>query len=149
MISVEPYPYGKRFSVTLVDDTDKARLEEIRPVYNYLHTHGIRTTKTVWPLKATALSGGYSCVDREGETLQCTEYRVFCKELQSRGFELAMHTATAGDSKREETLNAYDFFEEVFGHPPFTNVMHARNREISIGARTRFRIPYFPASSHW
>ena len=75
VVAVEPYPFGKRFGLTMVDDTDRARLREIEPVYACLEAHGLRTTKTVWPLEATALSNGRDL--SPGQTLRDPAYRAF------------------------------------------------------------------------
>jgi hypothetical protein len=128
-VTIEPFPFGRRFAVSLVDDTDCAVLETIRDVYRVLDEYGVRSTKTVWPLEATAFSGGYRNFPLAGDTLQRREYRAFCEDLHGQGFEIAMHTASAGDSRRDATTAAYRLFESAFGHPPLTNVMHARNRE--------------------
>lgn len=128
-LKLEPYPWGKRFAVALVDDTDRATEPEVALAYAVLKDHGLSATKTVWPLEATATSGGYRELSRAGETLQQPGYRRLCRRLHQEGFELAMHTASAGDSKREQTLAAYALFEDVFGQPPATNIMHGRNRE--------------------
>lgn len=129
IVKVERLPFGKRFGVSFVDDTDGARVDTTSRAYELLSDHEIRCTKTVWPFKASAPSGGYGRLLRAADTLQQKPYRVLCEKLHAAGFEIAMHTASAGDSKREETLAAYEFFESVFGHPPATNVMHGRNQE--------------------
>lgn len=128
-VFIEPFPFGKRFAVSLIDDTDGATLSAIDPVYGAIVGAGLRSTKTVWPLRATAQSGGHRCQPLLGDTLEDESYRTFCRELCRAGFEIAMHTASAGDSLRAETLRAYDVFEDTFGSPPSTNVMHGRNRE--------------------
>ena len=125
-ITVEPFPFGKRFAVTMIDDTDLATHAEIEPVYACLDRSGIRITKTVWPLPAVAPSGPGTTVDRVTDTLANQEYTRFCQRLQSQGFEIAMHTASGGNDTRDRTIQAYDLFERVFGHPPKTNIMHGR-----------------------
>ena len=129
VVRVEPYPFGRRFAVTFVDDTDHATCANIEPAYACLRGNGVRITKTVWPLRPAAPSGGYTGFPQDGETLQDLPYREFCQALHADGFELAMHGASAGDNTRDRTIAAYRLFEEVFGHPPATNIMHARNRE--------------------
>lgn len=129
VVAIEPYPFGKRFAITLTDDTDRATLAEVEPVYACLAAYGIRATKTVWPLPATAISGHDSRIARAGDTLENSAYRAWCQRLQAQGFEIALHTASGGNSLREETMLAYQRFEAIFGHPPYTNIMHARNRE--------------------
>ena len=125
-LHIEPYPFGKTFAVSFIDDTDGATRETVEPVYRLLARHGLRTTKTVWPLPATAPTGLYPRLPQGGETLCDAPYRAFCEELQGDGFEIAMHTASAGNSTREQTLEAYELFEKTFGHPPSTNIMHSR-----------------------
>jgi hypothetical protein len=128
-LAVELFPFGKRFAVSMADDTDGATLAQIKPVYDHLHNLGIRLTKTVWPLKATDICGDYPELPVAGDTLEDKAYREYCELLQSRGFEIALHTASAGNSVRDETIKAYDFFEKIFGHPPHTNIMHSRNKD--------------------
>lgn len=128
-LAIEPYPFGKRFALALTDDTDRATLAEVEPVYACLAAHGIRATKTVWPLTASDVSGHDPRMATAGDTLEDGAYRAWCQRLQAQGFEIALHTASGGNSPREETLLAYRRFEATFGHPPHTNIMHARNRE--------------------
>lgn len=49
-----PWPDGKRFAFTIFDDTDHQTLENVPPVYDFLSDLGLRTTKSVWPLKGPA-----------------------------------------------------------------------------------------------
>ena len=46
------WPEGKRFAFTVFDDTDSARLENVRELYAFLTDVGLRTTKTAWALEA-------------------------------------------------------------------------------------------------
>ena len=140
-ITVEPFPFGKRFAVTMIDDTDLATHAEIEPVYACLDRSGIRITKTVWPLPAVAPSGPGTTVDRVTDTLANQAYTRFCQRLQSQGFEIAMHTASGGNDTRDRTLQAYDLFERVFGHPPKTNIMHGRNRENIYWGKASIPVP--------
>src|SRR6185436_5946929 len=45
-----PFPGGARFAFTVMDDTDVATVENIRPIYRLFESLGMRTTKTVWPV---------------------------------------------------------------------------------------------------
>ncbi|MCA1673099.1 MAG: hypothetical protein LC799_13180, partial [Actinobacteria bacterium] len=143
-LRIEPYPFGKTFAVVLTDDTDGARLETLTPIYCTLDEYDIRVTKTVWPLPAVSSSGSLPPApwDWDTVTLQdCCEYQRFCQDLQQRGHEIAMHTASGGDNVRERTLEAYRLFERVLGHPPRTNIMHGRNRENLYWGRNLFPNP--------
>jgi hypothetical protein len=77
----------KRFAFTIVDDTDMATLERIRPVYEVLHRYGLRTTKTVWVLDATETDHPANA----GDSLNDPGYRAFIQDLRSKGFEIALH----------------------------------------------------------
>lgn len=62
-------------------------------------------------------------------------------ELQRRGFEIAMHMAAPGTSRRSETISAYQTFRGVFGHYPRMNVNHAYNAEGIYWGRDRIEGP--------
>ena len=128
-IKIEPYPFGKQFAISIIDDTDGATANNVSPIYDYLIKKNIICTKTVWPLKPTSISGNYPQIPQFGETLQDENYLNFCIDLEKTEFEIAMHTASAGNSERKRTIEAYDLFEDIFGYPPATNIMHSRNIE--------------------
>lgn len=128
-LHLENYPFGKAFAVSFVDDTDGATLEQITPVYRSLAEHGVRVTKTVWPLPAVASSGWLPTDSCPADTLARRDYLEFCQNLQDQGNEIALHTASGGDNDRGRTEAAYEFFDQAFGRPPATNIMHGRNRE--------------------
>jgi len=119
------FPDGKRFAFTVVDDTDVATVENVRPIYRLLEEVGMRTTKTVWPV---AYREGWSAFI-SSETLEDQEYRDFLVDLKRRGFELTWHAATMESSQRERTITALERFREVFGEYPRIHVSHANNRE--------------------
>ena len=117
------WPEGRPFAFTVFDDTDRATLENVRPVYDFLYELGFRTTKSVWMLDPGEPGGdpGLSC--------QAPPYRDWLLELQGRGFEIGYHGASGGTSDRERTLRALDLFEKTFGRRPATFANHAANRE--------------------
>ncbi len=45
------FPGGARFAFTIIDDTDVATVDNVRPIYRLLEALGMRTTKTVWPVR--------------------------------------------------------------------------------------------------
>ena len=85
-----PFPGGKRFAFTIIDDTDVATVENLKPIYDLLYECGMRTTKTVWPVRC--LEG--SKVFGSSQTLEDDDYRAFILDLQRRGFEITWHGAT-------------------------------------------------------
>ena len=94
------FPAGKRFSFSVLDDTDDSTLENVRPIYAMLREYGFRTTKTAWPLDCPEGSRNFFAA----QTLQDKEYLRFVHELVDEGFELAFHGATMESSPRERTL---------------------------------------------
>lgn len=117
------WPEGKRFALTVFDDTDLATLENVQPVYDFLDRLGMKTTKSVWPVAGScrAVLGGATCED--------LPYRQWLLDLRSRGFEIALHNATYHTSTREETIRAIELFEQIFGHSPQSLANHTSNAE--------------------
>ncbi len=120
-----PFPDGKRFAFTIIDDTDVATLSNVKPVYDLLHECGLRTTKTVWPFRWPGT--GSSFVD--SDTLEDPAYLRFVQELAARGFEIASHGATMESSERAVTEAAHARFVECFGAVPTVYANHSYNRE--------------------
>ncbi|MBN8730164.1 MAG: hypothetical protein J0L64_06445 [Acidobacteria bacterium] len=121
-----PYPAGKRFAFTIVDDTDGATLENVGPVYECLRELGFRTTKTVWiepPRVGEASSGSL------GDTLQRRDYSEFVESLHEWGFEIALHNVTGDSNRREQVLGGLEAFRAQFGRYPRMNIQHEKNRE--------------------
>jgi hypothetical protein len=119
------FPEGKRFAFTVMDDTDVATVENIQPIYRLLESLGLRTTKTVWPVRCEEGYGDFWF----SETLDDPHYRDFVIDLQARGFEIAFHGATMQTSTRERTVRALERFRCAFGTPPRVYANHSYNRE--------------------
>lgn len=119
------FPGGARFAFTVIDDTDVATVENVQPVYRMLESLGMRTTKTVWPLRCEEGSRNFSL----SETMDDPHYHDFVVDLHARGFEIAFHGATMETSTRERTARALDRFRGVFGAPPRVHANHSFNRD--------------------
>lgn len=118
------FPGGARFAFTIMDDTDNATVENVRPIYRLLESLGMRTTKTVWPVRCEEGSEMFGAA----ETLDDPGYRDFVVDLSRRGFEIAFHGATMESSQRERTMRGLTRFAEMFG-PPRVHANHSFNRE--------------------
>ena len=130
-IEISPYPDGKNFAFTVTDDPDGSRLEAIRPLYDFIDSLGIQTTIAVW-VKDPVKTSGTSDVQKmyyPGDSCEKKEYLEFVKSLQTKGFEIALHTVSAGDDLRERTIEGYDKFMRLFGKYPKINIMHSNNLE--------------------
>jgi hypothetical protein len=126
------WPDGKRFAFTIVDDTDAATLANVKPIYDFLHDHGLRTTKTIWPLAPieTAPLGG--------QTLEDADYRAWILALQQRGFEIAFHGVTDHPSKRARTEAALAYWADVIGGAPRLYASHSGQKEAMYWGPARF-----------
>jgi len=125
-IRVLAYPGGKRFSFTIVDDTDGLTLETMQPTYEYLYSLGLKTTKTVWVRNPSEPATRYC---DQGDTLERAEYADYHRLLQARGFEVALHNVSSQSNRRTEVLAGLETFRRHFGCYPKINVHHEKNRE--------------------
>jgi hypothetical protein len=112
------WPDGKDFAFTIFDDTDCATCATVREVYAFVRDCGLRTTKSVWPVRGqhTPVNGGDTCAE--------PEYRAWVVKLQSLGFEIGYHMTTYHSSVREETRAGLETFAELFGQYPATMANH-------------------------
>jgi len=129
------FPQGKRFAFTILDDTDDSTLENVRPVYDALKAHGIRTTKTVWPVDCPEGSRIFFAAD----TLQRKPYLEFVQQLAAGGFEIAFHGATMESSPRDRTVRALEFLKREFGAYPTLFCNHGQNRDNLYWGHKRFQ----------
>jgi hypothetical protein len=126
------WPGGKRFAFTIVDDTDAATLDNVKPIYDFLVERGFRTTKTVWPLRPieTAPLGG--------ETLEDARWRDWILDLERRGFEIAYHGVTDHPSPRTRTEQALAYWRHTLGDGPRLYASHSGQKEAMYWGAARF-----------
>ena len=130
-IEISPYPNGKNFAFTITDDPDGNKLDAIRPLYDFLASLNIKTTVAVWvedPVRTTGVPDVLKTYD-PGDSCEKKEYYKYIKTLQDRGFEIALHTVSAGNDIRERTIEGYDKFKMLFCNYPKINIMHSNNLE--------------------
>ncbi len=125
------WPDGKKFAFTVFDDTDRGTVANLAPVYDLLADLGLRTTKSVWPIRGS----GEAMIP--GDTCEDPEYLEWVRRLQSQGFEIGFHNATFHTSERSHTITAIDRFKALFGHDPKTFANHASNGEAIYWGRAR------------
>jgi len=126
------WPDGKRFAFTVFDDTDHATVDQVSSVYSFLSDCGMRTTKSVWPLRGEAAPriGGSTCEDKE--------YLRWLLDLEGQGFEIALHNVAPSTSLREDVIRGLDRFKELFGHDPACFANHAGCDENIYWGADRF-----------
>ncbi|MDR6756404.1 hypothetical protein J2Y48_001694 [Mycoplana sp. BE70] len=113
------WPDGKSFAFTVFDDTDRATPGNFEKVYECLRDNGLRTTKSVWPIRGSQTSrlGGATCED--------PDYLAYIRELHRDGFEIGFHGATYHSSERATIVRSLECFHELFGSYPRTMANHA------------------------
>lgn len=123
-----PYPYRAGFCIT--DDTDAATLTQVKLVYDFLKSVNLLTTKTVWAFKPQAPSGIPKTPPStlRGITLEDPGYLDYCRALREAGYEIALHSASAGNNTREQTIAAFELLEREFGNGG-TYICHAKNAD--------------------
>jgi hypothetical protein len=129
------WPDGRAFAFSVFDDTDRSTLENAPRVYELLAELGFRTTKSIWPLAATAeaVEGGATCED--------TAYMEWAQALQRAGFEIALHNVAPQTSTREQTILGIERFRELFGAAPSAHANHTGCREAIYWGDQRLSEP--------
>lgn len=137
-------PEGYKFAFTIVDDTDDSRIENIRPVYDFLTDLNIYVTKTVWPLACPEGSPLFFA----GSTMEDVDYLSYVKELQQRGFEIALHNATMETSDRSRTQAGFEFMQKNFGSHEWLHCNHGNNSENIYWGGNRFSLWLYKQFGH-
>jgi hypothetical protein len=117
------WPDTKAFAFSVFDDTDSQTLERCRTVYAALDDFGFRTTKSIWTIPPTQRTTD------PGATCDDPEYVRCLQDLQSKGFEIGYHMASATTSTRAETIRALERFKALFGHYPKAMANHHASAE--------------------
>lgn len=131
--SASSFPGGKKFAFSIFDDTDNGTVRNLKPIYDLLHAHGIRTTKSVWVYPPR---GSF-----RGQCLQDDDYLAFVRDLQAKGFEIGLHNVGDGAFSREEILEGLEIFKEKLGHYPRVHTNHVSNPDNIYGGAKRFAFP--------
>jgi hypothetical protein len=139
---MNPLRHPYRFGFSIVDDTDQARLETVKPVYDLLTRLGLRTTKTVWPFRCDDPGNPNS----EAHTMEDASYAEWVRALSQDGFEIAIHGASAESNPRAKTIRGLDRFERVVGYLPSVHINHDQNRDNLYWGAARFDSPAIRAS---
>lgn len=121
------WPNNKKFAFTIIDDTDQSTLYNVKPIYDFLSKIGMRTTKSVWSLNSPQYK--ISSINDFGETCEDDKYLDWLKDLQKKGFEIALHNVKALNSNRAEILKGFKHFYNCFGFYPNHFVNHNSNIE--------------------
>lgn len=128
-----------KFYFSIIDDTDDATYENIKPVYDFLYDKDIFITKTVWV---------YPVLDKysSGDCLERQEYADYIKLLSSRGYEIGLHNVGSADYDspytRDKILEGIERFHDILGFYPTICVNHSYNPDSIYGGYKRFNFPF-------
>ena len=103
-------------------------------IYDFLKSLGMRTSKSVWPIKGVgeAKVGGSTCEE--------AEYREWTRGLQQDGFEIALHNVTYNNSPRAQIVAGLDTYFSIYGSFPRIQVNHSDCRDcLYWGTQARKR----------
>lgn len=135
-----PYPYKWAYGMT--DDTNGSTLECFRTVYEYCIARGIWPTRTVWTQRASRRCGIRNNQEpKKGMTLEDAKYREYCRELNERGIEFALHDVSSGNNVREDVIRGLETFKATFGYDPSIYICHAHNAEHPYWGEEQYRSP--------
>ena len=118
------WPDNKDFAFTIIDDTDHATVDNIKPIYDLLEELGLKTTKTVWT-HPTDKGAHYE----RGRSLDDERYAEFIVNLQTKGFDIAIHGVRGCSSDREQIKQGLEKFKQVLGRYPTMHINHAQNKD--------------------
>lgn len=125
---------SNQFFFSIIDDTDDSTLENIRPIYEFLYEKGIFITKTVWIFPPKDLHS-------KGDSLQRSEYMEYIRELNKKGFEIAIHNIGSGPYLRNKIILGLEEFKSKLGFYPKIHINHAYNNDSIYGGHKRFNWP--------
>jgi len=129
-------PKGKKFAFTIIDDTDNAYFENIKPIYDILYENGLKTTKTIWVYPPRDIN------ESKGDSLQNKEYLEFIKNISNRGFEIGLHNVGSGDYYRKEIINGLEEFKTKLGFHPKIHINHSYNKDNIYSGSKRYTFPF-------
>jgi hypothetical protein len=129
------FPEKKLFAFTIIDDTDDAYFENIKPIYDILFENRLRTTKTVWVYPPRDIN------ESKGDCLNRNEYLNFIKDIHSKGYEIGLHNVGSGDYKRNEIIEGLNEFHLKLGFYPKLHVNHSYNKDNIYSGSKRFSFP--------
>ena len=95
-------------------------MANVGPIYDFLEGVGLRTTKSVWPVR-----GDGNPKKILGSTADEPAYRAWTLDLQARGFEIGYHGATYVTAPRELVIRSLDAFKNAYGQYPTSMANHS------------------------
>lgn len=124
------WPLNFEFAFTIIDDTDNSTIENVKPIYEYLRSKNLKTTKTVWvyPSRNTFT----------GQTIQDNDYLEFLLKIEREGFEIQLHNVGSGDFNRHEIIQGFNIFKKSFGRFPILHINHSSNKDNIYWGYKRF-----------
>jgi len=127
------WPENKKFAFTIFDDTDFSTIQNTKPVYDLLQKLNIKTTKSCWVYNPDPNTKALN----NGSSLENKDYREWLLEMQTNGFEIALHNVSSGSSKRDKIISGINDFKEIFKYDNIIFANHAGTRDSIYWASSR------------
>lgn len=155
---LNPYPDGHRFAFTIVQDADSAYSRRLAPLFDEFDALKMKLTATVFVFWAEWAHGGRSWTEWLSNATPEQSFfrpiavplvdpaeRAFYLSLAARGHEIGMHSASETSDTAAQTERAFEYFTQVFGHPPSVYVEHSHknNKEALVNEGADPRSPYY------
>jgi len=155
---VSLYPDAHRFAFTIVHDADSAYSARLAPLFEEFDALKMKITATIFVYWAGDSQGDLSWsrwnaiadprvafLAPSAVPLVDQREREFYVDLAARGHEIAMHTPSDTSDTTEELENSFEYFAQIFGHPPTVYVEHSSrsNRETLEHDGSNPQSPYY------
>jgi hypothetical protein len=150
------YPSGHTFAFTIVHDADSAYSRRLAPLLEEFDALNIKITVTAFVFWADWANEGkiwsrWNGIQDPGERFLAPKAvplvddteREFYLNIAARGHEIGMHTPSDTSDTTDRLRRAFEYFVQIFGHPPSVYVEHSTesNKETleNEGANPRSR----------
>jgi hypothetical protein len=137
---LNPYPNAHDFGFTIIHDADDSFSKRLKPLLEVFDQYDFKITITVFAFWAEWANNGKiweEWLDSDNSIsfpkavpLEDHEEKKFYLELEKKGHEIGLHTASDTSSKRKRVKDAFEFFKSIFGYYPKIYVEHSNKNQI-------------------
>lgn len=129
MIDIQ-WPNGKEFCFVLLDNTQRNKLQNLIPIYNYLYSKNIKTTKSicVYPPRN----------NKETDCLLDERYASFIKAIKSKGYEICINGVGYGNFDRDEIIDGLEIYKDFLGEYPNIQINSSEDKAAVYWGEKRY-----------
>lgn len=123
-----PYPDGATFAFTIVHDADGACSKRLAPLMDEFDELGMRISVTAFAFRPDWYQEDQNLA--LCEPLESPAEGEFYRDLERRGHEVGLHSASDTSGDRHKLVLALELFRRVFGHDPSLYVEHSSDSNL-------------------